>query len=316
MVRILGFVVVLAALGGCCAGSPGVISGASADASFAPTTPELMMCCGPYGGDGLCRVALDGSSVTLLFDPSYYLIDMTDDGTRVLLGDQDTNLFVANSDGTDIRRIQTLDDRTGDAAFSPDGSQIAAVRHADFSLPQRKWVDDDAVFLIDVATLQYQVIPKSADELVTGLHWEASGQAVQLRLFSHRSHRVLLPGGQRTPLPAFATPLRAQPNWDRPTVCPATGDQIVEKGWQGDEGLEITTSTGNTTDLVVITGRERGGHDHMPTIDNPYFTPSCDHVVFDFGESVWVVDRATGEVGPITQGRESFVWPVAKGDAH
>ncbi len=310
MVRPIGFFLAIAALTGCCGGgSPGIIQGAQPDASFAPATPELMMRCGLYGGDGLCRASLDGSTVTHLFDPAYHLIDMTDDGTRVLLGDQDTNLFVANSDGTDLRQIHALDNRNGSAGLSPDGSQIAAVRHADFSLPQRKWVDDDAVYLIDVATLQHQVLPKRADEMVTQLQWEASGRAVQLRMFDGTLSRVTIPGGQRTSLPAYRTPLRSRPSWNRPEYCADTGDQIGVKGFKGDEGLEIITATGHTSDLAVVTGRERVGHDHLPTIDRPYFTPDCGHVVFDFGESVWAVDVATGDVGPITQGRESFVWP-------
>lgn len=47
----------------------------------------------------------------------------------------------------------------------------------------------------------------------------------------------------------------------------------------------------------------------MDTVSTYYFTDSCEYVVFDFRDSVWVVDVATGQVGPITQGRESFEAP-------
>src|SRR4029079_11183463 len=77
---------------------------------------------------------------------------------------------------------------------------IAVTRHADFSQPQARWgeSEDDAVYLVDPRTLAVDVIPKTRDELVTGLVWTADGSALVLGMFHHDRVRLDLATRTRT----------------------------------------------------------------------------------------------------------------------
>jgi len=294
---------------GCCArGSQGVLADAGADSSFAPADVEILLSCGQYGADGLCRVGLDGANLQILVPRPYHILDISDDGSWLLLGDPDTNLYIARGDGSDIRDIPQLAGRVGDAEFSPDGTTVAAVRHADFSRPQHKWVDDDELFLVDVETAAVTSIGKTVDDMVVNLRWTPDGRRVFLDMMDTPDQLVTVDTGQRS-YGAAPTNLRVSPAFDRPTYCPTTGDQLQEIGFGADEGLTLVSASGEERTLISISGRERGFHDHMPTVSTYYFTDTCEYVVFDLHESVWVVDVATGQVGPITEGRESFEAP-------
>ena len=290
--------VLLAAAG--CGGSAGKLVNEQKDpAAFVTEKQPLVLI--PATG-GLVRMNLDGSSRETLAAPGYGLEAMTRDGRMLALGDKDTNLFVLDAAAPDRtpRQVHALDGRAGSVAMRPDGGLIAVTRHADFSQPQARWgeSEDDAVYLIDPRTLAVDVIPKTRDELVTGLVWTADGSALVLGMFHHDQVRLDL-----------ATRTRTVTHDEPPIVrgagtrtCERTGDRLERRGGQGDEGVDIVSRTGQVRRLIVIEGRKRGFHDHLGTIEEPVFTPSCRYVVFGFRRTVWVADAATGVVGKLAEG--------------
>jgi len=269
-----------------CGGSPGKLVNVRRDpATFVHEHQALLV----DTAGGLVRINTDGSGRESLVSSRYIELAFTPDASILALGDSNTNLYVY--DGREPRRVPELDRRTGNVAISPDGSRLAVTRHADFSLPQASWseTEDDAIYLVDTHSLAVEIIPKDRDELVTSMWWDADG--IVLGMFHFDWVRVDPVTKQRTKLPAM--PPHGTP--------PACTDQLVLRGWRGDEGIDIVTAAG-TRRLVVIDGRSRGFHDYQPTIANETLTASCRYAVFQYRGAIWIADVATTAVGYLIRG--------------
>jgi hypothetical protein len=250
------------------------------------------------------RIRVDGTDRATLWSRKYSIQDMTPSGSVVVLGDSDTNLYVASGLGAQPQRITALDGRAGSVKLRPDGAVIAATRHADFTQRQSQWhkSEDDAVYLIDVKTLAIDVIPKSREELVTSLWWYADGLSlfVETRTFD----KLKLDLATRTRTKLDADPERSALHVPKlRDVCERTGEMLVPAGGaKGDKGIAIFQRSGATKPLVVIEGRSRGFHDYQSTIRRYAFTHSCEYVVFDYERAIWVVEVATGDVAKLMDG--------------
>jgi hypothetical protein len=287
----------------CCAGAPGTIAGSSADTSFVKSDARLWV----RTPDGATlEIGLDGSAPTDVVGPKLYVLDLSDDAAILVLGNSDTDLFLKR--GGETRQVDALRGRTGSSALSPDGRTLAVVRHADFDRPQSQWKDDDALYLVDVETGDVQIIPKSADVMVTNLAWSRDGSTIWLRQFEG-AQAVSFPKGERSAQRVWPAPdtLRARPNHVRPLEC--DGASIEAAGWRFDEGIDLVRVGEPPRRIVKIDGRERGFHDYLPTITSPSFTQDCRHIVFVFQATVWVADVASGDLGPVHPGSEAFLRP-------
>jgi len=286
----------LAALG--CGGSPGRLTNERKDPSAFVTEKQPLLVATP---SGLVRIALNGSQREAIAPAGYHLEALTADGKMLALGDSDTNLYILDATVPDRvpRRVPELDRRTGPVAIKPDGSVVATTKHADFDTPQRTWgrTEDDTVYLVDTRTLAVTVIPKTRDELVTGLRWEPDGSALVLAMFNFEEVRLDLATRARAVVKTTPEPFPERGS----RTCDRTGEKL-EPRRGGDEGFDIVARTGAARRLIVIEGRSRGFHDYLSTVREPVFTPSCRYVVFGFGDSVWVADAATGTVGNIAVG--------------
>ena len=136
------------ALGGTSGVDPsGVLQHAEADARFVRGGGAMIV----YTSEGIARVNLDGSGEKPIFrGVGLRVLDASFDLKTWVISDNQTNLLVGDASTGALRPVPALSRRLADAALSPDDRQIAATRHADFSLPQENWRDDDAVYLMDV----------------------------------------------------------------------------------------------------------------------------------------------------------------------
>jgi hypothetical protein len=282
-----------------CAGAPGRLTNPRREPASFVTERQAFLVVTPAG---LTRVQLDGSGAETLFPAGYNLLTMTPDASVVVLGDQNTNLFVRRAGSTEVRRVPELDRRVGSVALSPDGVRVAVARHADFSQPQALWSksEDDAIWLVDTRSLAVEVLPKSRDELVTSLAWQRDGRGLILGMFSSRTVRLDLASRTRAPLETRPTELLV-PQSGGP-VCARTGARLELRGFRGDQGIDLREASGATRRLVVVEGRTRGFHDYRPTVRDPIFSDSCRYALFEFGAGLWVVEVETGVVGHVIVG--------------
>jgi hypothetical protein len=255
-------------------------------------------------GNDHVQMRVDGTDLKKLWPRTYSIKAMVPDGSVVVLGDSDTNLFVANGLGASPRRITALDGRASNATVRADGLQVAATRHADFDTPQSEWskTEDNAVYLVDVKTLAVDVIPKTSGEQITSMWWYVDGTALYMETFASDKYRLELATRTRTKLPA--DPPRSELSYPkRHNVCEHTGATLApHNGTNGDEGIDLVDKSGSARHLIVIEGRSRGFHDYQSTIREYGFTKSCDYVVFDYVRAIWVVDVASGEVAKLMDG--------------
>lgn len=253
---------------------------------------------------GLVRIAIDGTNRTPVAPAKYRVLDYSPHGDVLVMSDSDTNLYFHDGSSATPRRVSPLDNRAGNAALRPDNKVVAVTRHADFDLPQSDWgkTEDDAVYLIDVATLAVDVIPKSRDELVTSLSWYPDGKTLFLGMVNF--DRVRLDVAARThtkttesPYPDGASRLpRAHPS------CERTGETLVPGDKHGDAGIDVVDKAGVARRLIVIEGRSRGFHDYLATVNDIGFTSSCRYAYFTYLRTVWIVDVASGEVARLIEG--------------
>jgi hypothetical protein len=251
------------------------------------------------------HLRVDGTDWRMLWPDKYFIRDLSANASVVVLGDSDTNLYVADGLGATPRRVSELDDRTGDAALSPDAATVAVTRHADFSTPQSSWgkTEDDTVYLVDVKTAKVRdVIAKSRDELVTSLAWYPDGTALFLGMFHFDKVMLDLATRRRAKTEELPYGESTRPQREK-RVCEKTGAVLVpHDGRSSDNGIDLVEKGGAVKPLIVVEGRSRGFHDHQPTIDEYMFTSSCGYVVFTYQRAVWIVDVATSEVAKLIDG--------------
>lgn len=281
---------------GCGGGSPGKLANQRRDPSTFVTEHQAMLV---KTEAGLVRIMLDGSGRQQVVSGRYGLEAASQDGRVLVLEDSDTNLYIY--DGQQPRQVHELDRRAGATDVTQDGSRVAVTRHADFSKPQSTWstTEDDAVYLIDPHTLAVEIVPKTRDELVTQLWWEADRKGLTLLMDNFDTVRLDLATRERENLAA-----RPERDWHRlgSDRCARTGEVLAVRGWKGDQGIDIAGRR-----LVIVEGRSRGFHDYIGTITSAVFTPSCRYVVFEFGRSVWVADVASGTIGELIQGGDPLL---------
>lgn len=288
----------LGLLAACCGGSSGELRGVEPALNFVSSSEEILA----VSQGAWVRLKLTGQGEAPLARPGLHLRDASPGLETLVLSDADTNLWVVRG-GEPAARVSALDSRLSEVALSPDGRTIAATRHANYDLPQSGWdaEEDDAVWLVDVASLEVTTLPASAPGRVARLRWTEDGAAVVLSDMQGQRSRVSLPDGARAPWlaedDAGLRPLFPPAPTPR---CEATGAVIEELGWRGDAGLAVVQPDGSRAPLVTVTGRERGFHDYLPTISDYFFSQDCAYAIFVYGhEGLYIVHVASGRVAKL-----------------
>lgn len=278
----------------CPAGSPGEMTNTIADDLSFVTDDDLIYV---HHRTGLDQIRVNGTDEAPIYGEGYSFQDVTDDATLWALGDSQTNLYLLNAPGTEPRRVPELDGRTSAVAIHPEGTLVAATRHADFDLPQGQQVDDDAIYLIDPTTLDVSVLPATSNAWLFQLYWSHDGTT--LYASGHEGNvRIDPTTNTREPIASIPAEGVRRPRINR-DLCEATGERLVTD----DEGIWRVFPSATRESLVTIEGRERGFHDYASTINGASYTRSCDYVVFVFQDTVWVAEVATGLVGRLREGQ-------------
>jgi hypothetical protein len=304
----------LAGLAGC-AGSPGYIQGAATSAAFVREEEQIYV----VTAAGLVRMRLDGGARRSLFPPRYHVLDLSADGAVFVLGDSETNLYLGGAETGSVARIPELDRRAGEIAVSPDSGIVAATRHADFSLPQAMWsqTEDDRVYVIRVADRTVRIVEPSKSLPVSHLAFSEDGRALWIELEEPRGasvQQIDLATLTRSEAAAWPKEGLARRHHRAPPVCAATGAELRPAGLRGDEGIDLVAPRAPARRLATVVGRERGFHDYLPTVDNFFFSRTCNYAVFSFLDRVWAVDVRSGAVGPIAEGYLAFPDPRGRAD--
>jgi len=301
--RRLALVAVAIAFAGCpCAGSPGTLLGVRPNAAFVTEQTELYI----SAPDGIRRISLDGTRSTKVFAklphadvPKVTVVDLSLDHKRWLLSDSDTNLWIGDAATGNTVEIKELHHRMSAAAISPDGKMIAATRHSDYSGFGNK-PNDDAIYLIDIATRKVDVIPAQTHDWPVKIEWSSDGSALWLTMAWEQGFQwVTLADRARTSHPHGNPPPVQKPLRDNPKQSPVCPQQLVHSE---DPELRIVEDPQKPARVLVrIEGRERGFHDHLPDFSHEAMTPSCKYVVFEHAQKIWVSDLS-GVVAPIASG--------------
>ncbi len=283
-------------------GSPGAIEQPTADTSFVREPLALLV----EGHDGLVRISLDGRGREELFPPRYLVLDVSSDGREALLTDGAGRLFVGDLERREARWVTALERRLVDAAFSPDGASIAAVRTGDplAVLPAAR--PGDEVLVVDVATLEPRFFPASRSTVPARVAFSADGASVYLEGSDGQRQWLEISSGARQVIEEAPAPsaLRVRPNHRADTVCPENGASLVT----GDFGIDLIQGAERRR-LVGIAGRARATRDLSPTIGQAFFAPRCAYVVFVHDQYVHVVEVATGRVARLLPGWRAYFSP-------
>ncbi|TXD37286.1 hypothetical protein FRC98_11185 [Lujinxingia vulgaris] len=283
-----------AVLAGCPPSSPGEMTNLIADDLSFVTDDDLIYV---HHRTGLDQIRVNGTDEVSIYGEGYSFQDVTDDAGLWALGDSQTNLYLLDAPGAEPERIPELDGRTSAVAIHPEGTLVAATRHADFDLPQDRQVDDDAIYLIDPTTLDVNVLPATSNAWLFQLYWSEDGTT--LYGSGHEGNFRIDPAtNTREPIASIPAQGVRRPRLSR-DICEATGERLETD----DEGIWRLTADGTREPLVTIEGRERGFHDYASTINGASYTRSCDYVVFVFQDTVWVAEVATGLVGRLREGQ-------------
>jgi dipeptidyl aminopeptidase/acylaminoacyl peptidase len=287
------FVGVALALG--CGGAPGILVDAGSDVAFVREPGAVVI----DDGHGIVAVALDGTRTRTLFSERRRLEAVSSD-YRVWVGsDSDTNLFIGDLEAGVWQRVPELDGIASDAAISPDGSRVIASRHADYGLQRGE--DDDTLYLIDVASLAVEVLPKTQPHWPTELAWAADGKGVRASMaFEAPAQWINLTTKTRR----AATPADP-PTWVDDTHKRAPCDRTIEFR---DFDTEIRVESPSGTVVVAREeGRKRGFHDYGSDFGTPQLTPGCGYVLFAWDARVWLADATgSGANGPLASGAFLF----------
>ncbi len=290
---------------GCPAGSMGEITNEiSEDLSFVDDEQVLFYNSG-VNNQGVVRINIDGSDAVEYVPDSVRVRDVTADASLWALGDPDNQLYTIQSPGEEPRRVEFFDGRVSEAQISPDGQTIAVTLHADFSLPQSQQAAtvDDTVYLVDPDTHEVEIIDNWTDQWVHFIYWLDDGESLYLELENQENFILDLDSKERTRVDSRPDQL-AERTRKSPRICEATGVELKTF----DSGIHLYfPDEERTEELVGIEGRERGFHDYLPTIDQAFFTESCNSVVFVYSQTVWVVDVDSKIVGQLAKGRSAFM---------
>lgn len=289
------------ALVGCA--TPRVLSGRVPDARFVREQATVYV----ESDTGLQRVSLDGTGARDVFPPGYKVLDIGADGRTFVLTDRDTNLLVGDGETGQVRAIPELARRLASAAISPDGTRIAAVRHADFRQPQGRWKDDDSVFLIDLVSLSVDTIPPADEVLPTRVAWSSVGDALWIATSVGQPEWITLVDRKRTSVSAPLAPLREPPT--RPSAtCSATGAKLEADST--DAVLWIATPGRPRRAILRVGDGKKRPHEIEHDFSNLTFSPSCANAVFVYQQQLWVTEIASGKVAPLGPGFRAFVAPA------
>jgi len=300
MTRIILSMMALFFLSGCPGSSGTLMNTRADDLSFVVDTDPIYV----RADDGLVRVNINGQGRFLVAPSKYSFLTVAPNHSVWAFGDSDTNLYLLYEPGGQLHRIPELDNRNSAVAISPDGSRIAATRHSDFDLPQSRQVDDDRIYLIDAATRRVEVLEAKNPVWLFQLYWSRE-QPVLYGSGHDARYAIHLETNERQVIELIPMD-DTFPRFESRRTCPETGTTLVANG---DSGLDVQSADGTQEPLVIIEGRSRGFHDYHATINDFFFSESCNFAVFTFEGKVWVVEVSTGLVHPIITGREPRVIP-------
>ncbi|MEZ4454420.1 MAG: hypothetical protein R3B09_33520 [Nannocystaceae bacterium] len=291
--------VAMGLLGGCPFAfdySPGTITNPS-EGPMAATDAWIHVYTPP---GNLVRMRVDGSAVAPIVDAPLHVVDGDTRGELLVLSDPDTNLYVRRPGGSQVA-IPELAGRFSAGCLSADGKTLAAVRHANFDVPQPGWRDDDAIYLIDVATLAVRIVAAESERMPTAIVCEAEAPVAWVHRMDGPDVRVDLESGARSEGIRPKEGIRAKFPPQAMTRCPASGATLDVRD-AGDDGIDLVAADGTRRHLVQITGRKRGFHDYHPTVRDVGFVTGCAHVVFAFADAVWVTDVESGVTKRVISG--------------
>jgi hypothetical protein len=285
-------------------GAPGTLIATPGGLGFVKS-PATVFLAAPGGVD---RVSLDGRrrQRAMILAPGLSVAEVSRDFALYVLRNSDTDLFVAEAPAGVPREVVPLRHRLSAVAISPDGHTVAASRHSDFSLPQREWRDDDAIYLIDVASLAVRTLPPSSSDWPTRLAWTEDGTAVvALMAFERPGQRITVADGQRHSIPA---------GWDLP---PGTSVSPLHARVEcnahvayGQSGTDIRVESAGTSIVVAREVGKTGFHGPGSDFDDPRWAPGCTEVAFGFRHETWLAaGSGSGEVAPLAQGVALFFGP-------
>ena len=239
------FAILLLLLVAGCTGSPGTMTNNVAALQQVAADDAAVYV---RNSSGLFRVRIDGTREEQLAGPRYAVKAMSADGMVFVLSDSDTNLFVLHLGHDNVpRENKAFAKRLGGVAISPDGELYAASRHADYDQPQAQWskTENDRVEVFDAVTDERVLdIPATGNTHPAMLWWSNDGERIYVNTFS--AWEVIdVATGERSSLDQRPDDIFA--NLSRPTVCDATGEELVGRGSLGDEGLDILSKGGRAT---------------------------------------------------------------------
>lgn len=265
--------------------SPGQLQKLEPSTSFVHASGTLWI----QGPDGVRSLQLDGSQGRTLFPRGLSVLDVSGDGSRVLLL-QDSKLVLA--DGARQAALPEGDAASA-AALSPEGSTLAVLGP-----------HGDTVDMVDIPSGQVRTLPGEHPDFSARIAFSQDGTKLWLQ-GAGRGEVVPIDGGARhfeenPPFP-LRVPLPLSP---RP-VCPASGAELRT----GDDGVELVQPNQPPRKLATLEGKRRGLSDTLPAFDAAFFSPDCSAAVLLLNGSVDVVDLASGRVGHLADGDAAFFGP-------
>lgn len=297
---------VIAVLAGCNGPPPGYIVDALPDTSFVESPEQRYLFSEARGG--WLMIGLNGRIHRRLFDVEYHIEDISSDGQTFVLRNTDTDLFIARDGGGEIREVPEFRGLLGEAGLSPDGRFVAATKHPDFHQPQSQWVEDDRLYLIDATSLRIREVGRFD---VTGgvspfnVAWP-DDRTVRLGFYYGPYQQFDMRTGGREVFPRDQDPLHRSRRWMAAHEDPADcGLEIrVPDLREGKGGIDVVRPGEPPRRLVEIAGaRPPHPHEYGDSISNPSFTRDCRYITFSFHSELWVVEIASGRVGPILPDR-------------
>jgi hypothetical protein len=274
---------------GCsCGGSPGTLVNAGVDVAFVEEDGVLVA----TAPEGIVATTLDGKAKRVLFAERRSLEDVSADFGVWAASDSDTNLFVGELATATWRRVPELDGILSEAAVSPDGRTIAASRHADFGVTNGP--EDDTIFLVDVASLRVDIVPKASERWPTTIRWAQDGSGLYLQWAHHDGAEWIDLATKRRVAPPDPLPAL----WASPSTAGDCSQKIVHDDFSTE--IQVDDGHGQRVTAVRIEGRKRGFHDYGSDFGQPVFTPGCGYVMFNWAGGVWLADATkSGTNGPL-----------------
>lgn len=292
---------VLLLFGCSCGGAPGTLVDAGRDVKFVKEDGVLV----GVTPEGIVATTLDGSTTRVLFTNARSVKDVSADFQVWVANDQDTNMFVGDLATGTWRQVPALDRLFSEAAVSPDGRTIAASRHADFGVDQGP--DEDTIFLVDVASLRVDTIPKASERWPTTIRWAEDGAGLYVQWAHHEGGEwIELESKRRIAASEPLAPLHAP----HPTAgaCRST---IVHDDFATD--IQVERELDDRVVVARIEGRRRGFHDYLSDFGQPVLTPDCGYVMFGWAGGVWLADaNGSGTNGPLLTAGYSLFFADAR----